>query len=365
MKKIYIIIGSLDIGGTEKQLLLKLKNLKDKFDFTLIVFSKKGELYDDFKKSGINIHDISSNSKLAVIKISKILLNFFWILKKNKPNIVNFYLPHSYLIFGWFAFLFPKINFIMTRRSLNFYQNKYPLIKLIENKILHKKMSCILVNSKAIFNQLLSEEGVRRENLKLIYNSVNVKKITKTFTQGNQIRILHLANIIPYKNHKLIIEVCRNLNLLNFRVDFVGSGSVSYINSLKSLVKKYNVENKIKFRGRIKNLENVIEKYDVGILASDEEGFSNAILEYMSKKLPVVATNVGGNSEIIKHLKNGYIVEKGDYKTFSKFLKKLILNVNLRKKLGLAGFKMVKKKFEVSKNIINYYNFYKNLTINN
>ena len=53
---------------------------------------------------------------------------------------------------------------------------------------------------------------------------------------------------------------------------------------------------------------------DIGILPSNEEGFSNSILEYMAKKLPVIATDVGGNSEVIKHGYNGYIVKKGDQK---------------------------------------------------
>ena len=42
MKKIFIVIGSLDIGGTEKQLLLKLLSLKNNLNFSLLVFSKKG-----------------------------------------------------------------------------------------------------------------------------------------------------------------------------------------------------------------------------------------------------------------------------------------------------------------------------------
>ena len=52
-------------------------------------------------------------------------------------------------------------------------------------------------------------------------------------------------------------------------------------------------------------------------------------------------------------------------KNFAKHLKELILDANLRRKFGSAGFKTVKEKFEVSKNIINYYNFYKNLLSNN
>ena len=59
MKKIFIVIGSLGIGGTEKQLLMKMNYLKDKYDFTIILFFQKGELYDSFKKLGIKVVDFS------------------------------------------------------------------------------------------------------------------------------------------------------------------------------------------------------------------------------------------------------------------------------------------------------------------
>ena len=49
MKKIFIVIGSLDLGGTEKQLLLKLLSLKNKFNFSIVVFYKRGDLYNIFK----------------------------------------------------------------------------------------------------------------------------------------------------------------------------------------------------------------------------------------------------------------------------------------------------------------------------
>ena len=53
----------------------------------------------------------------------------------------------------------------------------------------------------------------------------------------------------------------------------------------------------------------------------------------------MIATDVGGNSEVIKHGYNGYIVKKGDYKNFAKFLKELILDANLRKNLDLLALK--------------------------
>ena len=111
MKKIFIVIGSLDIGGTEKQLLLKLLSLKNDLNFSLIIFSKKGELYDNFIKNGVRVHDISNNSKFNTIKIIKIITNLIILLRKENPSIVNLYLPHSYLFFGWLAFFFRVLNF--------------------------------------------------------------------------------------------------------------------------------------------------------------------------------------------------------------------------------------------------------------
>ena len=81
------------------------------------------------------------------------------------------------------------------------------------------------------------------------------------------------------------------------------------------------MKDKFKFYGKCKDLKKILNESDIGILSSSEEGFSNSILEYMAKKLPVIATDVGGNSEVVKHGYNGYIVKKGDYKNFAKFLK--------------------------------------------
>ena len=360
MYKIFIIIGGLEIGGTEKQLLLKLRYLKEKYKFTVIIFYKKGELFDEFKKSGIEIIDLTSKIKFKPFKYLKIICKIFFLLKNLKPKIVNFYLPHSYLLAGPLSFLFKKIIFIMSRRSLNNYQKKIPFIKFFE-KILHKRMNFILANSKAIVNQLILDERVKKEKVKLIYNSVELPRRIRLKKEG-KIRILFLANLIPYKNHKLILKVCNELkDLNNFKIDFIGGGSLAYVNDLKKMSLNLNVNKKINFWGKLKDYEKLARIADIGILASDEEGFSNAILEYFSFGLPVVVTKVGGNSEIVEHNKNGYLVEKNDCAAFSKYLKKLILSKTLRKKFGKEAFDKVKNDFEIKKNIEKYDNFYQTL----
>ena len=171
-KKIYVLIGSLGLGGTEKQLLLKIKKLKKKFDFTVIIFHKRDQLYEKFKKENINLIDLTHEQKKFLLKYIIVFFKILNLLKKDPPIIFHFYLPHSYLLGGLLAYFFKNITFLMSRRSLNFYQRKIPFVKLIETKILHRKMKYILVNSKAIMEQLIKEENVEKSKIKVIYNSL-------------------------------------------------------------------------------------------------------------------------------------------------------------------------------------------------
>ena len=56
-----------------------------------------------------------------------------------------------------------------------------------------------------------------------------------------------LANLIPYKNHKLVIEVCKSIKKLNFQIDIVGDGDKKYIKELQNLILKYDMTGKFKF----------------------------------------------------------------------------------------------------------------------
>ena len=76
------------------------------------------------------------------MKIQKVFLIFFKMLftiKKLKPQIVHFYLPHSYIIGGIASYFFNDIKFLMSRRSMNYYQRKFFFVNFFESKILHRK----------------------------------------------------------------------------------------------------------------------------------------------------------------------------------------------------------------------------------
>ena len=344
-RKILIIIGSLDIGGTEKQLLKIIGPLANYFDFTVMSFVRGGDLVNDYKRLKIKVLVPKKESQRSMP--FRIFSYVYMILRsfiQSKPDIVHFYLPQSYLLGSFLPYFFPKKKYLMSRRSLNYYQKKIPFCRFIEKK-LHKKMNLIITNSKQNYYQLVNEEDVNPKKCCIISNGVeivnNIKKEKKI------VQILCIANFIRYKNHNMIINAFNKLSdRLEWSLNLVGNDTDNIVNELKSKIKFEN-KDKINFKTKNKNISKFLINADIGILTSNEEGLSNSILEYMSYGLPVIATKVGGNVEQVLNNKNGFLVEKDDDIKLSQRLEELIKNKLMRKKFGRVSKKIVKEKFSL------------------
>ncbi len=362
MKKILIFLGSTDIGGTEKQLLNILRIIQPNFNISLVIFYKKGALEKEFrslKVKYIDLTDVGEGSN-RIFKILHKLVSFWKIIKNEKPKIIHFFLPHSYLIGGWLSFVF-NTKFIMSRRSLNFYQKKFFFIKYIEI-LLHKKMDLIIGNSKRILKQLSEEEFVPKSKLKLIYNGVHLNTEKKKST--STVNMICTANFLPYKNHLMLLKACSLISKKRkWNLKLIGNGPNQFIDKIRMYIKEYGLEKNVKIIENQKSVEKFLINSDIGILTSDEEGFSNSILEYMSFGLCVVATKVGGNEEAIIDNECGYLINKNDHLSLSKKLNTLIENKAKTKKMGKSSFKRVSKEFNMLKSasdISSVYNNYLN-----
>ena len=140
--KIIYFIGPLVKGGTElhvTNLAIKLKKKK----ITPIIFTMEKEdyLHNILKENSIKVlhSKITIKSaflrKLKLIRYLNILLNFISMIfeiKKNKPNIVHFFLPAPYILGGLASIISGVSIKIMSRRSMNFYQKKFHLVHQIE-----------------------------------------------------------------------------------------------------------------------------------------------------------------------------------------------------------------------------------------
>ena len=158
-----------------------------------------------------------------------------------------------------------------------------------------------------------------------------------------------VANFISYKNHEMLIKACFLINKsISWELDFVGNFTdKNLVRSLKSLVSSLKLSKKIFFLGQKNDVNFYVKNADIGVLTSNEEGFSNSLLEYMSFSLPVVVTDVGGNSDVVNDNINGFLVKKNDVDELANRLNLLLNSYNLRIKFGRNGNKQINKNFNI------------------
>ena len=175
------------------------------------------------------------------------------------------------------------------------------------------------------------------------------------------VKIGLIANFIKYKGHQKIVEIVSKLKDENFVVFFIGSDYRNYKKKIEQLIKIKKLENKIFFSDYVDDIFSKMYDLDIILNASSEEGQSNALIEASALGKPLIGFDVGGNSEIIKHNFNGFLIRYNDLNKYSNVLKTIINDKSLRLKLGKNSRKYFMKKFPLHKTHNSYLIFYKKL----
>ena len=141
----------------------------------------------------------------------------------------------------------------------------------------------------------------------------------------------------------LNIFIDKNLNFRDKIVcEIVGDGPTDQ--ELRDLVKEFDLEDIIDFSGWMdrKDLSAKYQSADVLVLSSDDEGMPNVILEAMASGLPVIATRIAGNEELIKNNQNGYLISREESVVLAEYLYNLIINRDLLEDFGRQSLELVK-----------------------
>jgi L-malate glycosyltransferase len=99
----------------------------------------------------------------------------------------------------------------------------------------------------------------------------------------------------------------------------------------------------------------------IGVICSDSEGLSNTILEYMAAGLPVVATEVGGNYELVDNKKTGLLVKPDDPQQLGEAISSLLESQQIAGKMGASGREALRDKFSIEKMAGEYRALYESL----
>ena len=225
------------------------------------------------------------------------------------------------------------------------------LQKMIRNWSINK--SNLIITPSQHLKNFIDKIGFDK-NIFVINNGVNIEQHNKVVLENNIIQLLVVSRLVSQKNIDSIIKAVKVMENENIILNIVGDGSE--INNLKLLVKKYELDEKINFIGKIENtkLNEYLKNADIFIQASNYEGLPHSILEAMNFEIPILSTDVGGCSVLLNKGERGYIIPMPVSEVeISEGIRKIINNKN-----------EAKSKAKLAKNYLNQeHNFNTNAEI--
>lgn len=224
---------------------------------------------------------------------------------------------------------------------------KSSLIRKRIKKSLLSRFSINFVQSEQMFKEamkinpksnveILPDKGVDTEFFKPKYEIID---------QSETVRILYLGRLHGVKGLEYLLKAFSSVNDKHprSRLTIVGEGKEK--EKLMKIARSLGLEEYVEFTGEVE-YEETVEYYqnsDIFVLPSLSEGLPNVLMEAMSCGLPSVVTRVGGNKELIKDGKGGFLVPPKSSSDLSKAINKLIENPELRKTMGKFNRQEVKK----------------------
>lgn len=374
--RILIVIGALDLGGAESHLVQVLPRLaRDGFEIAVHTLTGRGALAPVLENAGVRVvapPGSEAGSKSGgfagrALRASRAGLSLARYMRAWKPDIVHFFLPEAYLVGAPIAMAVSSAKRVVSRRSLNDYQAKHPALARLEHA-LHGCMRALLGNSAAVTAQLV-EEGAPKDRVHLIHNGIDLarfegRRARETVradlgTAEDAVVLACVANLIPYKGHEDLIDALARVPRAPAwelwcagRDDGIGEALAA---------RAADLGGRVKFLGARNDVPDLLAAADLGVLASHEEGFPNAVLEAMASRLPVVATRAGGIPEAVDDGKTGLLVPVRSPAELGAALARLIADPAARRAMGEAGRARVEAEFALDACAAAYARLYRSL----
>ncbi len=353
------VIYHLDIGGLENGLVNLINHIpSDRYRHAIICLKGYTDFYQRITRKDVKIIALNKEEGLD----PKLYLNLFKALRQLNPDIV-----HTRNLGTMEAQLISVVARVKARIhgehgrdmfDLNGDNRKYNLLRQLISPFINH----FIAVSKDLETWLVNTIGVSPNKITQIYNGVNnrrfhtnLKKPTELGPTGffgeNTFVIGSVGRMAAVKDYPTLVRAFiqtlkkqpsarKHLRLL-----IVGEGITR--NECMELTKKEDIENLVWFPGERTDIPVLMQSMDLFVLPSLGEGISNTILEAMSCGLPVVATRVGGNVELVKQGVTGKLIEAGNLNEMAEAILNYYTDAQLVKDHGAAARQQIEANFSM------------------
>jgi L-malate glycosyltransferase len=229
-----------------------------------------------------------------------------WIREQN-IDILQTFFPEANLI-GPYAGRLARVAVILgTRRNLNHaHRNRRSQLQVIANRLTTQ----VLANSQGVLERTVESEHISRKRICVVHNGIDLERMRpapelrasmreRLDIADDQILVGNISGLHAIKGVQMFVNAATEAYRRDHRLRFllVGNGELKL--QLTQTIRIYGLQGIIRIHSAVEDVRPYLAAFDVAVLCSESEGFSNSLLEYMAAGLPIIATDVGGNREAL------------------------------------------------------------------
>lgn len=342
--RIAFVLGTLDIGGTERQLCRLASELTAAGNIvTVVVIGARGPLYEFLANheipvvtlgfEGFGFRDEEGRLRpWVVVQQTFRLSRLVAVLRSFKPDVCYSALFWA-IVFAMPAASLARVPVrVSGRRGLTSaleLKGRYRLLNSWTQRSAHS----VVANCEAVAYDVAKAERLPAARIRVIHNGVDLPDAQADVGRQPAVGIM-VANLIGYKGHE---DVLRALAMLENppEIRMIGDGGERL--QLAQLIDQLNLRQTCSLEGAVPEAEKLFIDAQFALLASHTEGLPNAVLEAMAAGVPVVATRVGGVPELVEDGVTGLLVPPRDPPALAEALAHLAGDADLRVRMGAAA----------------------------
>ena len=352
------IIERLGHGGTELQL-VELMNGLDKSMFSPHLCTLKPS-FGLFSSLDIPKIELRLDGMLRPDIFPKIrkMLTF---CRRHRIHLIQTFFQDPPVIAAVLK-LFLPVMLIYSFRDLGFWRTP---LESVKTRTTYFFFDGFVANSHAVKNYYHVTDGLSVDKIRVIHNGFDMQKVKQKDSNAQRVPVVGIVGNFnrPVKRMGDFIECAGIIKEAVREARFIVVGDGAEKNRLMHRTSELGLKEAFLFVGRVENALEYIHRFAIGVNTSETEGFSNAVMEYMACGVPVVATDAGGNRELVENGKNGYLVPVGDCAKMAEKIIKLLLDPELRFRMGKDNRQEIGEKYTMEAMVRNYERLYRSFVM--
>jgi L-malate glycosyltransferase len=347
--------------GGQQQLAYLVDGLPSDSFRSIVICQPESPLENYCRRTGIRHHGVAMRHELD-------LWAAYTIAKRIRPYrslLIHAHTSHALSIALCLSLFRPGVPIVATRR-VGFPRKKNRLSRW---KYTNARVSSVVTISDFVRRNLIAS-GVPDRKMRTIHSGIDLARKRKPIDRTGMKRELGItetemiigtvAAMTGDKDYPTLIRAAHAVCEATDKVTFCAIGSGYRHGAVADLIRRHGLERRFILLGQRSDARDLMQLFDLFVLATKHEGLGTSILDAQACGLPVIAANTGGIPEIIEHGRNGYLYTAGDHDELARYLLELIRSEPLRLSFAAKGGESVRR-FSIKQTIEQYVSLYGSL----